>query len=40
MKIAVFINCHSLLISKRYDCLRLFIEIHTDSAILSLDVDE
>ena len=40
MKIAVFIDCHRLLIAYTYDRLRLILEIYTDTATLSLHIDE
>ena len=40
MKIAVFIDCHRLLIAYAYYSLWLILEVNTDTTVLCLDIDE
>ena len=40
MKVAIFVDCNSLLIAKVYKSDRLILKIHTDTSVLCLDIDE
>ena len=40
MKIAVFIDCHRLLVAYTHNSLWFILEIHADATVLSLHIDE